>query len=56
MPRQPIIFDFTTGRAQRGRPGDIATVMKGRVAMSQRKKVVKRVEGLPPHVVNQPKP
>jgi hypothetical protein len=58
MLRQPIIFDFTTGEATRvsgNRTQDLAGAMKDALKKVTQKKVVRRVEGIPPHVVTQPK-
>lgn len=60
LPRQPIIFDFTTGRAyrandQEGRAKDLAEAMKDAATKTVKKRVVKAVEGIPPEVVTQPK-
>lgn len=57
MPRGPIIFDFETGRAYRANEHpkptkDLAEAM--RQAASKRR-VVKRVEGIPPQAIRQHK-
>jgi hypothetical protein len=47
--RRPIIFDLRAGRAYRAAsPKDLAEVMKKAVT---KRRVVKTVEGLPPHVL-----
>jgi hypothetical protein len=56
LPRQPIIFDFTTGTATRASGNqDLLAATKDALKKATQKKVVKRVEGIPPHVVTQPK-
>ena len=53
MAREPIIFDFTKGQVHRASETrkDLAETMYDRLA-KRRTRVVKRVEGLPPHVVH----
>jgi hypothetical protein len=51
MARGPIIFDFTTGKAHRAkahRPRDLTEALR-----PAKRRVIKRVEGLPPQVVQQ---
>lgn len=50
--RGPIIFDFKTGQAYRATAKDLADTVKKAV---RRKRVVKRVEGVPPQVILPPK-
>lgn len=52
MARGPIIFDFKTGQAYRATAKDLADTVKKAV---RRKRVVKRVEGVPPQVILPPK-
>jgi hypothetical protein len=55
--KNPIIFNFTTGEAHRATEApSVADAMRDVAKKATKPKVVKRVEGIPPHVVSQPKP
>jgi hypothetical protein len=54
--KNPIIFNFTMGEAHREKDErGVAEAMRAAAKKATKPKVVKRVEGIPPHVVSPPK-
>jgi len=61
LARQPIVFDFTRGKAYRAseqrhsRIADLAEVLREAAVRVKKPRVVRTVEGIPPSVLTQPK-
>jgi hypothetical protein len=59
LDKQPIIFDFREGRAYRetetARSRGLVDTLLDAIRRRRKKRVVTTVEGIPPHVIKQPK-